>query len=132
MLCNQWRDRRTQSFGGGRYPTEGEASNLWTCRETPLPLLQFSPLVGHPDLPIRKTLRRVLGLFTTMIFKRVSESIYFQSNKFTTCKVKDEKEVASSLMTFNLPKIIHPFQGKKHLRTKWNFNYNPQQYYIGY
>ena len=78
---------------------------------------QFPPLVGHPDLPIRKTLRRVLGLFTAMILKRVSESIYFQSNKFTTCKVKGEKEVANSLMALNLLKIIHPFQGKKYVRT---------------
>ena len=59
---------------------------------------QLLPLVGHPDLPIRKTLRRVLGLFDAMILKRVTESIYFQSNKFTTCKVKDEKEVVNSLM----------------------------------
>ena len=63
--------------------------------ERPNPLPQFPPLVGHPDLLIRKTLRRVLGLLTAMILKRVSESIYFQSNKFTTCKVKDEKEVAN-------------------------------------
>ena len=71
----------------------------------------------HPDLPIRKTLRRVLGLLTVMILKRVSENIFFQSNKFTAYKVKDEKEVANSLMAFNLPKINHPFQGKKRLRT---------------
>ena len=78
---------------------------------------QFPSLVGYPDLPIRKTLSRVLGLFTEITLKRVSESICFESHKFTTCKVKDEKEVANSLMTFNLPKIIHPFQGKRHLRT---------------
>ena len=71
----------------------------------------FPPLVGHADLLIRKTLRRVLGLFTVMILKRVSDSIY---NKHTACKVKDENEVATSLMAFNLLKIIHPFQGKKH------------------
>ena len=59
----------------------------------------------------------MLGLFNEMILKRVNESIYFQSNQFRTCKVKDEKEVANSLMAFNLLKIIHPFQGKKHLRT---------------
>ena len=28
---------------------------------------------------------------------------------------KDKKEVANSLMAFNLLKIIHPFQGKRHL-----------------
>ena len=38
---------------------------------------QFPPLVEHPDLPIRKTLRRVLGLFTVMILKIVSGSISF-------------------------------------------------------
>ena len=57
-----------------------------------LPHLQFPALVGHHDLPIRKILRRVLGLFTVMILKRATESIYFQSNKFTACKIKDEKE----------------------------------------
>ena len=114
----QGRNRGTQSFGMEWYPTEGEASNLWTCRETPPPPShQFPSLVEHPDLSISKTLRRVLHLFTAMILKRVSKGIYFQRNKFTTCKVKDGKEAANSLMAFNLPKIIHPFQGKKHLRT---------------
>ena len=47
-----------------------------------------------------------------MTLKRVSESIFFQGNKFTAFKVKDEKEVANYLMEFNLLKIIHPFQGK--------------------
>ena len=45
---------------------------------------------------MRETPRRVLDLLTVMILKRVSESIFFQSNKFTACKVKDEKEVANS------------------------------------
>ena len=78
---------------------------------------QFLPLVRHPDLPIRKTLRRVLGLLTIITLKRVRESIFFQSSKFTACAVKYEKEGANSLMAFNLRKIIHLFQGKKHLRT---------------
>ena len=41
---------------------------------------KFPPLVGHPDLPIRKTLRRVLEALTVMILKRVNESIFFQVN----------------------------------------------------
>ena len=45
-----------------------------------------------------------------MILKIVSGSIFSQSNKFTACKVKHEKEVANSLMAFNLLKIVHPFQ----------------------
>ena len=57
-----------------------------------------------------------------MILKRVSESMFFQSKKFTACKVKDEKEVTNSLMAFNLLKIIHLLQGKKHLRT-FRFEY---------
>ena len=67
------------------------------------------PFVGHPDLTIKKTLRRVLGLLTVMILKSVIEGIFFQSNKFTACKVKDEKEVANCLMVFSLLKIINPF-----------------------
>ena len=79
--------------------------------------LNFPSLVGHPDLPIRKTLRRVLDLLTIMILKKVSESIFFQINIFTACKFKDKKEVTNFLMVFNLLKIIHPFQGKKDLKT---------------
>ena len=78
---------------------------------------KFCPLVGHPDLLVRKTLMRVLDLLTVMILKRVIESIFFQINKFTACKFKDKKEVANSLMAFNILKIINPFQSKKHLRT---------------
>ena len=92
------------------------------------PLGKFPSLVGHPNLPIEKPLRRVLGLLTIIILKRVSENIFFQSIKFTTCKVKDEKEVTNSLIALNLLTIIHPFQGKKHLKTYWNFNCNLQQY----
>ena len=38
--------------------------------------------------------------------------MFFQSNKFTACKVNDEKEIVNSLITFILLNI-HPFQGKK-------------------
>ena len=121
VVWNQWRDTKTKSFGGWWYPPDRETSNLWNCRENPLPppgsSPPFLPLVRHPDPLITKTLRRVLGPLTVMILKRMSESVYFQSNKFTACKIKDEKDVANSFMTFNLPKIIHPFQVKKHLRT---------------
>ena len=74
------------------------------------PHLQCPRLVGYPDLPKRKTLRRKLDLFTVMILKIVSESIFFQSNKFIAFKVKDEKNVANSLIVFSLMKIFHPFQ----------------------
>ena len=97
----------------GVIPTEGESSTVWACREN----LQVPHLVGYPNLTIRKTLRRVLGLFTVMILKRVSESIFRQRSKFTALKVKDGKEVANYLMAFNQLKIIHLLQVKKHLRT---------------
>lgn len=73
--------------------------------------------MGNSDLHIRKTLGNVLGLLNVIILKRVSETVFFQSNRFTAGKVKDGKEVANSLMVFDLLKIIHPFQGKNHLRT---------------
>ena len=45
--------------------------------------------------------------------------IFFESKKITACKVKDEKEETSFyfLMVFDLLKIIHPFESKKHFRT---------------
>ena len=71
---------------------------------------QFLRLVRYLDLPMKKTLRAV-GVLTVMIF--------FQSKKFTACKIKREKEEAIFyfLTAFNLLKIIHPFESKKHLRT---------------
>ena len=114
MVCDTGRDKVTQFFGEVFIQQKGEVQLYWLARGAPP---QFLPLVGHPDLPIRKTLRRMLDLLIVMILERVSESIFFQNNKFTACKIKDGKEVANSLMVFNLLKIIHPFQGKKHLRT---------------
>ena len=60
----------------------------------------------HEENPLK-----VIGLLIVMIF--------FQSQKSTVCKVKDEKEetVFYFLMVFNLLKIIDPFESKKHLRT---------------
>ena len=63
------------------------------CLQDDRPPPQYRPLVEHLDLLIRKTLMRVVGLLTVMIFKRVSESIFFQSEILTACKVKNEKEV---------------------------------------
>ena len=52
-----------------------------------------------------------------MSLKKVNESVFFQINIFTACKFKDKNKVVNSSMTFNLLKIVYPFQGKKHLRT---------------
>ena len=105
------RGQKGSFFSGDDMKHKMKAQIFWrTGRPT-----KFSPLVGHPDLPIRKTLRRVLDSLTVMILKRVSESIFFQINKFT--EYKFTKEVAKFLMAFNLLKIIHSFQGKKHLRS---------------
>ena len=38
----------------------------------------------------------MLGLLIVMVLKGVSESIFFQSNKFTAFRVKDEKELVNS------------------------------------
>ena len=84
----------------GKFKIFGLAGRLLS----PTPPL-FPPLLGHADLPITKILMKVLGLFTLLILKRVSESIFFQGNKFTACKVIDEKEVTHSFMVFNLLKI---------------------------
>ena len=85
-----------------------EKYNFLGLQADPLP--QFFRLVGHPDLSMRKILR-VVGLFTVMIF--------FQSKHLTECKVQDKKEeiIFYFLMVFDLLKIIHPSESKKHLRT---------------
>ena len=123
-----WGRTGTKFFWWRCYPTEGEGRNFWAYRET---TSHFPPLVGHLDLCIGKTLRRVFGLLTVICKEWVR---VFSFKGFTACKVKDGKEVAfiNFLMAFNLLKIIYPFHGKKHLRTKWNLNCNPQEYWIGY
>ena len=72
--------------------------NLHGDLQGDLPPLQFSRFVGYPDLPMSKTLK-VVGLLNVMIF--------FQSEKFTACKIKDEKD---TVIMFNLLKIITPFE----------------------
>ena len=106
-------DIRTQLFVGDNIQQKRKVRTFGLSER---PSSHFLPSVRHPNLPIRQTLRRVLGLLTVMILKRVSESIFFQRNKFTVCKAKHEKELANSVMAFNILKIIHPFQGKEHLR----------------
>ena len=71
----------------------------------------------------------MLGLLTVMILKRVCESIFFQTNKFIACQVKDGKEL--DFMIFNLLNIIHQFPGKKHSRATQNLNFNPREYLVG-
>ena len=61
-----------------------------------------SPLLEYPDLPIMKSLRKVLGFLAVIIWKIVSESIFFQRNKFTACKFKDEKEEGSSYVRLSI------------------------------
>ena len=108
VISNRWAKGQTFSLAGG-------------------PLPQFLPLVWHRNTSIRKILKSVWSAYCNDL-KRVSECIFFQSNKFTAWKVKDKKEVVNCLMAFNLLKIIHPFQGKKHLNIQWKLNWNPQRY----
>ena len=82
---------RTQLFGGG-----GDIKQKDEVAKVPI-VANTDPLI-------------------VIIFKIVREIIYFQTNKFVTCKVRDGKEMAKCLMVFNLHKIIHPFQSEKYLR----------------
>ena len=121
MVCDQRRD------GGDIQHTEGESSTpptltppsqkkkksfFYKINYTKI-TSQVAPLLGNPDLPVRRSQRK-LGPFTVMILKK---SISFQSYIFTAYQVKDGKELARSLLVFNLLKIIHPFQNKNYLRT---------------
>ena len=99
---------------GSDIQQKGETQNFGHEWGEPSPV---RPLVANPDPPIKNILRSVLGLITVIILKSVKESILFQRNTFTACNVRDGKEVAKSLMMFNLFKIIHSLQSKKDLRT---------------
>ena len=60
----------------------------------------------------------MLGLITVIILKKVRESIFLQSKKFTACKVRDGKEEAKSLMVFSLQK----YKCKQILFGKYTFD----------
>ena len=66
------------------------------------------PLVANSDLLIKNAMERALSVIDVRNFKKVRQSIFFQSSRFTACKVRDRKLVAQSLMAFNLRKVIHP------------------------
>ena len=103
-------DRGTQFFGGGVIQQNGKVQTFCLAGRPSY----FPRLLGHLDLPIGKTLRRVPDPLTAMILKRVIQSFFFRINKLVACKFKDKKEVANCLIAFNLLKVILPFQGKKH------------------
>ena len=54
VVCDQGRYKGTQFFGGGDIQQKGKFK-LLVLQGDPLP--QFSPLVRHLNLPIRKTLK---------------------------------------------------------------------------
>ena len=118
-------------WSGERRGDKRGRSNILVCRWDPHPKPSPS-LSGTRWFPSRKTLRRVIGLLTVMFLQRESESIFFQSRKFTECNIKDRNEVKSYLMVFDLLKITHGFYGKKQLRTKWNINCNSRDHVFGY
>ena len=80
------RGRGLNFLSGGDIKQKGKVQTFWLAGGPP----KFSPLVGHPDLSIRKTLRRVIDLLTVMVLKKMSEIIFFQINIFTKCKFKGE------------------------------------------
>ena len=90
FFSNMWsviKGQGTQFFSGCDIQQKGKVQTFWLGRRPP----RFPSLKGHPDLPIKKTLRRVLDMLTVMILNRVSESVFFQ---------------------INLLKAIYPFQGR--------------------
>ena len=105
-------------FWWGWYPTEGWSSNFWSSRwssPTKVQRLSLPRLEEHPHFSITKILSVVLNLVIVINFKKMSESIFFQSIKFAICNVKGGKEVANFLVVFNILKIIHPFQTHKNI-----------------
>ena len=98
-------------------------SILGGFRETP----KFPPLVGHPNLPIRKTLRRVLGLLTEWFWKERVRVFSFKATNLHWGQKRSDKFFDEIESTDD-----YPIQDKKHLRTRRNLNWNPLIYQVGY
>ena len=114
-FCDHRRDREVEHFVASDIQQKGEAQIFGLAeRSFPLSILSFSgaswpPHKENPDE----------GDWSAYCndFEKSDWEYFFQSYKFTARKFEDEKEVANSLMTFNLLNIIHLFQDKKHLRS---------------
>ena len=98
-------------------------SILGGFRETP----KFPPLVGHPNLPIRKTLRRVLGLLTEWFWKERVRVFSFKATNLHWGQKRSDKFFDEIESTDD-----YPIQDKKHLRTRRNLNWNPLIYQVGF
>ena len=104
--CDQERDREIQFFVEIISNRKGKL-NFWACKETP----KFPTLVGHPNLAIR----RMVDLLTEWFWKEWVRVFSFKATNLQHVRLRI-KNVANPLMAFNLLRIIHPFQSKKHLR----------------
>ena len=93
-------------FQGGGTSNRGVRLKILEMSESPI-------LIRHKKHPEECAWSEYCNNFE----KGEREYIFFQSSKFTTCKVSDGKGVPKPLMVFNLRKIIHPFKNKKYLRT---------------
>ena len=107
FYCDQERDRGIQFFGE-IISNRKRKLNFWACKETP----KLPSLVGHPNLHIR----RMVGLLTEWFWKEWVRVFSFKATNLQHVRLR-MKKVATSLIAFNLLRIIHPFQSKKHLRT---------------
>ena len=81
----------TKRFGESCHPKEERCSKFGhEGREFAL----VHPLVANSDLLIKNAMERALSVIAVRNVKKVRESIFFQSSRFTTCKVRDRKLVA--------------------------------------
>ena len=118
-ICDPWSEEGSQ-YSIFWYGVWGEMSNRKTKFKLlvirgdprpPIPSLSWSSWSPRKENPEKGSWSTFCNNF------QKSEWEYFLS-KFTARKVKDENEVANSLMVmvFNLVKNIFPFQCKKHFR----------------
>ena len=108
-LCSG-QGRRNSIFEWGDIQRRGKFTFLGLQGDLPIPSLSGTSWSPHKENPDEGAWSVYCDDFEKRVFS-------LKSNTFTAFKVKHEKEVPNILMVFNLLKIIHPFQVKKHLRT---------------
>ena len=96
MVGDQGREERTHFLVEGDIQQKGEVQTFGITGGAPPP--SPSPLVGHPNFPIRKILRRVLGLLT-MFLENVSVRISFKATNLqhARLKIKKKRQILQSI-----------------------------------
>ena len=96
---------------------KGKVQTFWLVERIPPPKKKNPSLSRTSWSPHKEKFEEGVWSAYCNDFEKSEWECFLSDQQIYICKGKDKKEVANSLVALNLQTVIHPFQGKKHLRT---------------